>query len=143
MNSNPLRVVLDTNVVFEGLTKSQSASGLIIDAWQQEMITPCVSIALMYEYEDVLERKLSPIRWKQIQPALNGLLKHADYTTIYFSWRPSSPDPGDDHVVDCALNAKAIVVTANVKDFRQAQINLGVRVARPVDIVKMLDEMFE
>lgn len=143
MNSNLLRVVLDTNVIFEGLTKSQSASGLIIDAWQQEMITPCVSTALMYEYEDVLERKLSPMRWKQIQLALNGLLKHADYTTIYFSWRPSSPDPGDDHVVDCALNAKAIVVTANVKDFRQAQISLGVRVARPVDIVRMLDEMLE
>ena len=28
-----LRIVIDTNVVFEGLTKQGGASGLIIDAW--------------------------------------------------------------------------------------------------------------
>ncbi|WP_263480348.1 PIN domain-containing protein [Oscillatoria salina] len=27
------RVVIDTNVVFEGLTKQRSAAGLIVDAW--------------------------------------------------------------------------------------------------------------
>ena len=27
------RIVVDTNVVFEGLTKQSGASGLIIDAW--------------------------------------------------------------------------------------------------------------
>lgn len=143
MNPDLLKVVFDTNVVFEGLTKSQSASGLIIEAWRHELLKPCVSTALMYEYEDVLARKISPFRWKSIQPALDGLLKHAEYTTVYFSWRPSSPDPGDDHVVDCALNAKAIVVTSNVKDFRQAQINLGIRIARPIDLVKMLDEIYD
>lgn len=143
MNSNPLRVVLDTNVIFEGLTKSNSASGLLIDAWREEMLTVFVSTALLYEYQDVLIRKLAPLRWKQISPVLNGLLRHAEYSTVYFTWRPSSPDPGDDHVVDCALNSRAIVVTSNVKDFRQAQVSLGVRVARPVDVVKMLDEMFD
>ena len=33
--SNPIvpRVVIDTNVLFEGLTKQGGAAGLIVDAW--------------------------------------------------------------------------------------------------------------
>ena len=39
---------------------------------------------------------------------------------MYFSWRPMSPDPGDEHVIDCAMNACASVVTANTRDFQLA-----------------------
>lgn len=54
-----MRVVIDTNVVFEGLTKQGGACGLIIDAWRAGLIKACVTNALAYEYEDVLARKLS------------------------------------------------------------------------------------
>lgn len=137
---SPIRVVLDTNVIFEGLTKSDSAAGLLIEAWRLGQIEVVVSTALLYEYEDVLSRKLSEIRWRTIRPALKLLLKRVEYIMVYFTWRPSSPDPGDDHVVDCKLNGRSIVVTSNVKDFRQAQQKLGVRVLRPIELVKMLDE---
>lgn len=56
------KVVIDTNVVFEGLTKQGGAAGLIIDAWLAGFINVCVSNALGYEYEDVLSRKLSDAR---------------------------------------------------------------------------------
>jgi predicted nucleic acid-binding protein len=60
MTSLPLlRVVIDTNVVFEGLTKQGGASGLIIDAWLAGLIVVCVSNTLAYEYDDVLSRKLA------------------------------------------------------------------------------------
>jgi len=42
-----LRVVLDTNVVFEGLTKQTGVCGLIIDAWRAGLLTVCVSNALL------------------------------------------------------------------------------------------------
>ena len=69
-----LKAVIDTNVVFEGLTKQGGASGLIIDTWSVGLYTACVSNALLYEYEDVLSRKLSDIRWQKIKPALRTLL---------------------------------------------------------------------
>jgi predicted nucleic acid-binding protein len=90
-----LRVVVDTNVVFEGLTKQGGASGLIIDAWLAGLMVVCVSTALAYEYNDVLSRKLSEARWIQLRPVLRQLLSVAQYTNIYFSWRPTSPDTGD------------------------------------------------
>jgi predicted nucleic acid-binding protein len=133
-----LRIVVDTNVVFEGLTKQGGASGLIIDAWLAGLMVVCVSNALAYEYEDVLSRKLSEARWIQVKPVLGYLLSIAQYTHIYFSWRPTSPDPGDDLGIDCAMNAGAIVVTSNIRDFQTAKESLGLRVLTPVEFLNLL-----
>jgi hypothetical protein len=56
----------------------------------------------------------------------------------YFTWRPSSPDPGDDHVIDCAMNAGATVVTSNAKDFQMAHEALGLRVITPKEFIVQL-----
>ncbi|MCY7322676.1 MAG: PIN domain-containing protein, partial [Phormidesmis sp. CAN_BIN36] len=65
-------------------------------------------------------------------------LSVAQYTNIYFSWRPPSPDPGDDLVIDCAMNAGAIVVTSNGRDFQSAKESLGLRVMTPVQFLSAL-----
>jgi predicted nucleic acid-binding protein len=130
--------VVDTNVVFEGLTKQGGASGLIIDAWLAGLMVIFVSNALAYEYSDVLSRKLSEERWSKLQPVLGKLLSMAQYTNIYFSWRPTSPDAGDDLVIDCAMNAGAIVVTSNIRDFLSAKESLGLKVLTPVQFVSIL-----
>jgi putative PIN family toxin of toxin-antitoxin system len=129
------RAVIDTNVVFEGLTKQGGAAGLIIDAWLAGLIQVCVSTALVYEYEDVLSRKLSEIRWQRLQPVLSALLGKVEFTVIYYSWRPTSPDPGDDLVIDCAMNASAVVVTSNTRDFQRAKVSLGLQVMTPTELV--------
>ena len=53
-----LQAVIDTNVVFEGVTTQGNASGLIVEAWLSQLFVACVSNALAYEYTDVLARKL-------------------------------------------------------------------------------------
>ena len=133
-----LRIVVDTNVVFEGLTKQGGASGLIVDAWLARLMVVCVSNALAYEYDNVLSRKLSEARWSKLQSVLGQLLSVTQYTNIYFSWRPTSPDPGDDLVIDCAMNAGAIVVTSNIRDFQSAKESLGLRVMTPVQFLSRL-----
>ena len=125
LSSASLRIVVDTNVVFEGLTKQGGASGLMVDAWLAGLMVVCVSNARAYEYSDVLSRKLSEERWSRLKPVLGQLLSIAQYTNIYFSWRPTSPDAGDDLVIDCAMNAGAIVITSNIRDFQSAKKSLG------------------
>jgi len=136
-----LQAVIDTNVVFEGVTSQGSAPGLIIEAWLSQLFVACVSNALAYEYTDVLARKLAPRRWRQLQPMVGMLLAQARFVPVYLSWRPMSPDPGDDHVIDCAMNAGAPVVTANEQDFRTAQRTLGLVVLPPVDFVTRLAQI--
>jgi predicted nucleic acid-binding protein len=133
-----LQAVIDTNVVFEGVTTQGSAPGLIVEAWLSQTFVACVSNALAYEYTDVLARKLSPERWRRLQPMVGRLLAQARFVPVYFSWRPMSPDAGDDHVIDCAMNAGVPVVTANVQDFRLAQQTLGLVVLTPLDFVARL-----
>ena len=135
-----LRAVIDTNVVFEGLTQQVSVPTLIVDAWRLRLFQPCVSNALAYEYADVLSRKLSPLRWDRTQPVVEELLALAEFVPLYFSWRPSSPDPGDEHVVDCAMNASAAVVTSNVRDFMWARAELRLQVLRPGEFLWRLTE---
>ena len=129
------RVVVDTNVVFEGLTKQGGASGLIIDAWLAGLLSVCVSNALAYEYLEVLSNKLSVARWQRLGPALGTLLAQARFVVIHYTWRPISPDPGDEHVIDCAMNAGAAVITWNVRDFSTARDALGLSIVTPVEAV--------
>lgn len=135
-----IRIILDTNVVFEGMTQVNSASGLLIEAWLGGLLSVCVSDALAYEYEyvDVLSRKLNAERWEAARPALATLLARAQFITIHYSWRPATPDPGDDHIVDCAMNSGAVVVTHNQKDFRLAERELGLIVVSPLQLVAVL-----
>lgn len=135
-----MRVVVDTNVVFEGLTKQGGAAGLLIDSWLADLLEVYISNALAYEYVDVLFRKLSKSRWLELQPVLKALIGKTKYTPIYYSWRPTSPDPGDDLVIDCGMNAAAIVVTFNIKDFRRAQESLGLQIITPTELLIKLTE---
>jgi putative PIN family toxin of toxin-antitoxin system len=138
INSKRVHVVVDTNVVFEGLTKQGSASGFIIEAWLDGLIQVHVSTPLAYEYKDVLGRKLSPPVWAKAEVALRTLLSLVQQTTVHYSWRPTSPDPNDDLVIDCAMNANAAVVTLNLKDFRTAQADLGLTVLTPAQLIEHL-----
>ena len=133
-----MHVVIDTNVIFEGLTKQTSVAGLVIDAWFVGLLEVFVSDTLAYEYVDVLSRKLSIARWQRSEIVLTTLLEQAEFVTVHYSWRPSAPDPGDEHVIDCAMNANAIVVTSNLRDFQLARKHLGVRVVSPTELLALL-----
>ena len=138
MPNTVTNVVIDTNVVFEGLTQKGGASGLIIDAWNADFLQVNISTALAYEYEDVLSRKLSAVRWNRLRPLLLTLVAKARFTRVYFSWRPNSPDAGDDLVIDCAMNAGATLITSNIRDFGNAQQSLGLKVMKPEQLVTVL-----
>lgn len=131
-------IVIDTNVLFEGLTKQGSAADLIVSAWLAGLLNVYISNALLYEYESTLSNKLSPTRWQQTQPILRRILNHVQFVSVYYSWRPLSPDPGDEHMIDCALNANATVITANLRDFRKAQEEVGLLVLSPVEFINQL-----
>jgi hypothetical protein len=42
---------------------------------------------------------------------LAALAQRGQWVTVYFGWRPNSPDDGDNHLIELALTggAKAIV----------------------------------
>jgi len=133
-----VRAVIDTNVLFEGLTKL-GACAQIVDAWVNRRFTPCVSTALELEYEEVLVGKLGPEKRKVAMGALVALLNHANYTPVTALVRPRSRDPDDDFVIECAYNGKAAIVTRNVRDLDVAKEALGLDVMTPEEFLAELE----
>lgn len=132
-----LRAVVDTNVLFEGLTKVGTCSA-VVDAWVAGEFVPCVSTALALEYEEVLTNKLSASKRKHARGALQALLKRAEWVPIYRRVRPVSGDPDDDFVLECAFNGRAVVVTRNLKDLKVGEAVLGLSVWTPEQFIAEL-----
>jgi len=76
--------------------------------------------------------------WTTLQPVVGALLRKAEFVVVHYSWRPISPDEADDHVIDCAMNVGAVVITANVRHFRAAQRSLGLVVLTPLELITRL-----
>ena len=134
-----IRVVVDTNVLVEGLGR-KGRCGHVIDLWAARRIAPCVSTALALEYEEVLTRQGSSELTKRKALALQALLTRAEFVPISFTYRPQSPDPGDDLVIDCVMNSGAGLITSNVRDFRQAAEKLGFSLWTPLDFISALEK---
>jgi predicted nucleic acid-binding protein len=133
-----MRAVVDTNVLFEGLTTLGDCSA-VVDAWVARKFSPCVSVALALEYEEVLTNKLGAARNRQALGALQALLDRAEFVPIHFQTRPLSPDADDDFVIECAFNASAPIVTRNLRDLRIAEEVLQIPVLTPERFLKMLE----
>lgn len=133
-----MRAVVDTNIIFEGLTR-KGACAQVMDAWVERMFTPCVSTSLALEYEAVLSRKLKPDKADLALMALQALLYRSEYVPIFFRYRPTSPDPGDDMVVECVLNSQSVLVTNNLKDFRQPAREFGFAALNPSEWVELIE----
>lgn len=134
-----LRAVVDTNVVFEGLTR-RGPAGEVVDAWVARRFQVCVSTALALEYEDIVQRKFAMEKGELARKALQALLVRCEYVPIRFTYRPASPDPGDDLIVDCVLNSQSLLVTNNVKDFRRPAQELSFQIHRPPEFLELLRE---
>ncbi len=134
-----MRVVVDTNVLVEGLSR-KGTCGRVIDAWVDRKFVPCVSTALAFEYEAVLLRHGSGETAGERSRALQALLARAEFVPVVFSYRPSSPDPSDDFVIDCVMNARAGLVTSNTRHFEQASAALGFSLWKPAGLLAELGE---
>ena len=80
------------------------------------LLTVCVSNVLAYEYVGVLSRKLSEKRWQTLRPVLGKLLDLCQFAAVYYSWRPTSSDPGDDLVAEITTALAEREMTPPEKD---------------------------
>jgi putative PIN family toxin of toxin-antitoxin system len=134
-----MRVVVDTNVLVEGLNR-KGTCGRIVDAWAERLLVPCVSTTLALEYEAVLSRHGEEKTTRDRLRALQALLSRAEFVPVVFSYRPCSLDPSDDFVIDCAMNARAGLVTSNTRDFKSASAELGFVLWSPEQLAAELTE---
>jgi len=135
------RIVLDTSVVVAGLRSSLGAANAVLRLVAQRRLILLATPPLFLEYEDVLKRPehrlahgLAPELIDDLLAELAALIEPVE---LHFRWRPQVRDPGDEMVLEAAINGDAdALVTYNVSDFAVAADRFGVSVLRPVDVSK-------
>ena len=137
------RVILDTNGVLAALRSQTGASFRLLGTIGHPQWRSVVTPALMYEYEDVARRPgaapgLSP---PDITNILDMIYRESHRQLVWFAWRPLSPDPGDDAILEAAIAGRCdYVVSFNERHLRVIQ-EFGIEVLKPVDLLKLIGEI--
>jgi putative PIN family toxin of toxin-antitoxin system len=141
-----MRLVLDTDVVLSGLRSAVGASRVLLQAVEAGVVVPLVSVAMVIEYEAVLQRPenraATRLDGAEIEAFLDGLVARADNVMLDINARGAIRDPDDEMFVAAAINGHAeAIVTFNVGDYAPIDplvTGFGITVCRPGEVVRRL-----
>ena len=136
-------IVLDTSVMVAALRSRHGASAALLGLVADRVVVPLVTMALFLEYEEVLKRPAHLVVMGKTADWVDGFLSAfasaAEGVDIHFRWRPQTRDPGDEMVVEAAMNGRAnALVTHNIRDFAGVGASLGVTVWTPGEALKRI-----
>ncbi len=132
--------MLDTSVVVAGLRSSAGASAEILRIALAGQLTFLLDYKLACEYREVCFRRehleAAGRTREEVAWVLDMLEAVAEPIEVKIRHRPVSPDPGDEMVLDVALNGGAdAIVTFNVRHFRSAAAAFHLRLLTPAELL--------
>jgi putative PIN family toxin of toxin-antitoxin system len=136
------RVVVDTNIVIAGLQSKLGASFQVLRLLGTKSVQHTVSNALIYEYEEVINRLRDKgqlqLSEQAIETFMTFIVQQAHHQSIYVRLRPQLNDPKDEHVLELAFNAGCQhIITFNIKDFKPAW-QFGISAIRPSEFLQFI-----
>jgi predicted nucleic acid-binding protein len=102
-----------------------------------------LSVALALEYESkcmLAEHRLAAgLTTTDAGIFVDGLIAIAEPVQSHFRWRPQLSDPGDELVLEAAVNGRAsAIVTFNEKHLRDAERSFGISVIPPSEALRRI-----
>ncbi len=142
---NPPIIVLDTNVLVAALRSKRGASNKLLSLVGTQKFEIHVSVALILEYEDVLQRQRTELGLSQddVSDFIDALCSLAHHHKIYFVWRPTLPDVNDELILELAVSAGCeYIVTHNISDFKGIE-KFGIKAKTPREFLQIIHEVKE
>jgi putative PIN family toxin of toxin-antitoxin system len=135
-----VRVVADTDVIVAAMRSPGGASAAILRAARQSKITLLVSVPLAVEYEATCSeaeyRLAAGLSEREVEIFLDAVMAMAEPVKTHFLWRPQLRDPGDEMVLETAVNGRADgLVTFNVRDFGTVPARFGIELMIPREVL--------
>lgn len=137
-----LRATLDTNVVVSGLLWD-GPPRRILDAARAGRISLFTSARLADELRDVIGRAKLASRLIALDKTPGEFSEeYADMTTVVSPGEieRASADPDDDHVLACALPAKADVIVSGDRDLLELKTYHGIEIVAPAELAARLED---
>lgn len=141
----PPDIVLDTNVIVAALRSKRGASNKLLSLVGTQKFEIHDSVALILEYEDVLQRYRTELGLSQddVSDFIDALCSMAHHHKIYFLWRPTLSDVNDELILELAVTAQCeYIVTHNVSDFKGID-KFGIRAITPREFLQIIREVKE
>lgn len=141
----PPDIVLDTNVIVTALRSKRGASNKLLSLVGTQKFEIHDSVALILEYEDVLQRYRTELGLSQddVSDFIDALCSMAHHHKIYFLWRPTLSDVNDELVLELAVTARCeYIVTHNISDFKGID-KFGIQAMTPREFLQVIREVKE
>jgi putative PIN family toxin of toxin-antitoxin system len=138
-----MKVVLDTDVIVAAMRSPGGASAAILRKARKGRVTLLVSVPLAVEYEAICSeaehRLAAGLSEREVEIFVDAVVAMAEPVTTHFLWRPQLRDPGDEMVLEAAVNGQAdLLVTFNVRDFGLVPSRFGIEVMIPRDAIERI-----
>jgi putative PIN family toxin of toxin-antitoxin system len=138
-------MVLDTDVIVAALRSPTGASAALLRAIRRGRGVMLLSVPLLMEYEATCQlaehRLASGLGEDEVEAFLDGLVFLAQPVETHYRWRPQLRDPGDEMVLETAVNGQAqAIVTFNRRDYGAAPMRFGVGVISPAEALRRMKE---
>jgi predicted nucleic acid-binding protein len=138
-----VRLVLDTDVVVAAMRSPRGGSAELLRRIDNGKAIMLLSVALALEYEAICtlaeHRLASGLSASEAGIYVDGLIGLAEPVRAFFRWRPQLHDPGDELVLEAAVNGQAdAIVTFNESHLREARSTFGIDVIRPAEALRRI-----
>lgn len=136
-----MRLLLDTAVIVAAMRSPAGASAALLRAARARRLTLLASVPLFIEYEAACtraeHRQAAALSQKEVQQFLDALAALIEPVQTHYLWRPQLRDPGDEMVLEAAVNGQAeALVTFNSRDFGSAPSRFGIRLLLPSEALR-------
>jgi predicted nucleic acid-binding protein len=137
--------VLDTDVVVAAMRSPRGASAELLRRIDAGHAVLLLTVALALEYEATCTRAehrlASGLSAPEVEHYVDGLIGMAEPVRAFIRWRPQLRDPGDELVLEAAVNGQAdAIVTFNESHLREARANFGIEVIRPGEALRRIEK---
>ena len=132
---------MDIDTVVAAMRSPTGASAGLLRAARNGRLTLAATVPLCIEYQDVCSRP-EHVKAAEFSPAdlrvfLDAVVDLIEPTDVWFLWRPQLRDPGDELVLEAAVNGRAAAIaTFNQRDFRPAAERFGIAILLPADMIR-------
>lgn len=138
----PVRLVLDTDVIVAAMRSPTGASAELLRRADDGAVVLLLNVALALEYEAVCgrpeHRSAAGLTTLEMTIFVDQVIAMAVPVVARFRWRPQLRDPGDELVLEAAVNGQAdAIVTFNRRDFAAAA-QFGIAVRLPSEALRTL-----
>ncbi len=141
--NNPLRVVLDTNVLISAtLKQNPSIPGSIFQALADQRFILLTSPSIVAEVEDVINReeivRRSSMTTKERRTFIENILEISLATTEKVKVEAVKDDPDDDKFVACAVEGQADFIVSGDKHVLALKEYQGIKIVSPREFLNHL-----